>query len=93
MRHIGLQFHTDIKAVILNSIHLWGVLLSAEERMTMSAGKVKDFVATCVAELCYKRGYVHHGKDEVVHWLDICNTDMLSRAMTRSSTILLTLHS
>jgi len=30
------------QAVILNSIHLWGVLPSAEERMTMSAGEVKD---------------------------------------------------
>jgi hypothetical protein len=71
VRHVGSQLRTDIKAAILNSIHLWGVLLSADERMTMSAGEVKEFIATHVAELRHNRGYVHHGKDEVVCWPDI----------------------
>ena len=57
---------TDLKAMILNSIHLWGVLLSAEERMTMSASKVKDFIATHVVKLHSTRGYVHHRKDSEV---------------------------
>ena len=62
---------TDLKAMILNAIHLWGVLPSAEERMTMSAGEVKDFVTTRVAELHSTRDYVHHGKDSEVCWPDI----------------------
>jgi hypothetical protein len=71
VRQVGSQMRTDLKAAILNSIHLWGVLPSAEERMTMSAGEVKDFVATRVAELRSTRGYVHHGKDSEVCWPDI----------------------
>jgi hypothetical protein len=71
VRHVSLQMHIDLKSAILNLIHLWGVLLSAEERMTMSAGEVKNFVATCVTELCSIRDYTHHGKDSEVCWPDI----------------------
>jgi len=57
---------SDLKTAIFNSIHLWGVLPSAEERARMSAAEVKAFTAAAVDRLRRNKEFMHYGLDSNV---------------------------
>jgi hypothetical protein len=69
VKHAGTAMRSGLKKAIFNSIHLWGILPSAEERANMSPAEVQAFIAAAVAKIRVKKGYIHFGLDTMVYLL------------------------
>jgi hypothetical protein len=61
VKHAGLLMRSNLKSVIFNSIHLWGILPTAEEQATMSQADVVAFIAAAVGQLRQNRGFADYG--------------------------------
>jgi hypothetical protein len=52
--------------MIFNNIHLYGILPSPEQQVTMTADEIVQFVKNAVAALWVNDGFLHQGTDKFV---------------------------
>lgn len=74
---MGSVFRSALKTAIFNSLHLWGILPSAEQQATMTPAAYQKFVASAVARVSLNKGYLSTGFDSNVSCLEFLEFLML----------------
>jgi hypothetical protein len=65
----GSVWRSQLKSMVFNNIHLYGILPSVEEQANMTKDEVIAYVRTAVAALQKDDGYLHQGIDSFVSYI------------------------
>jgi hypothetical protein len=66
IKHSGSIWRSQLKLMVFNNIHLYGILPSPKQQTTMTADEIVQFVKNAVAALQIDDGFLHQGINQFV---------------------------